>query len=347
VTIKKIISGVLVAAIFVISAAQRVSPLQEETPLLQLVRQIPIPGVKGRLDHMDVDAKGQRLFLSGLENGTVEIIDVKSSQWVRSISGFKKPQGIAFVAALHKLFVASGDDAMVRVFDSETYTLRDSIQLETGPNRLAYDSRSKLLYVGYGGKDAGKDYGEIAVVDAKVDKKVGEIRVAAHPAELLLDAAARRLFALEPAVNSVQVIDTNQRAVTATWPVSSQRPGDAALDEATHRLVLGTHVPPEMVVIDARTGQEIAALPTVDGMDGVYFDSGRKRIYISGGRGYDTGSVWVYQQRDPDHYDLVGKIPTRPGAGTSFWSTDLDLYFVAAPAYQHDEAAILVFKPTP
>lgn len=347
VTIKPLLPLAVATAFCMTSAIHRPIAQQSGMNLLKLERTIPMPNVKGRLDHLDVDVKGQRLFVSGLENGSVEVVDLKSQKWVRSIPGFKKPQGIAYVAALNKLFVASGDDGMVRVFRGDSLALLDSVQLEPGPNRAAYDSRTELLYVGYGGKDAGKDYGEISIIDATKDKSVADVRVAAHPAELLLDNAGRTLFALIPVANEVQVIDARQRTVSATWPVSSERPGDAAFDQSTHRLLIGTHVPPQMIAMDSTSGKEVAQLPTVDGMDGVYFDSGRKRNYISGGRGFETGAVWIYQQRDADHYELLGKIPTRPGAGTSFWSPELDRYLVAAPANQQEEAAILVYEPAP
>ena len=63
---------------------------------------------------------------------------------------------------------------------------------------------------------------------------------------------------------------------------------------------------------------------TVEGMDGVYFDASLKRVYVSGGRGFDVGSVFVYQQHDADHYTQIGIIPTASGAGTSFWSPELN-----------------------
>jgi len=81
-------------------------------------------------------------------------------------------------------------------------------------------------------------------------------------------------------------------------------------------------------------------------MDGVYFDSRHKRIYISGGREMPAGFAHVYQEKDRDHYDSVGKVPTREGAGTSFWSPELDRYYVAAPANNKQAAAILVYAPT-
>src|SRR6266850_293042 len=108
-----------------------------------------------------------------------------------------------------------------------------------------------------------------------------------------------------------------------------------------------TRTPPRMIVMDSQTGKEIANLPTVEGMDGVYFDPRLKQIYVSGGRDYDVGYVFAYQQKDADHYETIGKIRTRSGAGTSFWSPELNRYYVAAPAHDKEEAAILVFEPEP
>ena len=128
---------------------------------LRLIQTIPMPNVKGRIDHMDVDVKDKWLFVAGLENGSVEVVDLQAGKWVKSIPGFQKPQGIAYVKSLNKLLVASGDDGTLRVFRGDTLELLDSIRLDLGPNRVACDPRTKLLYVGYGGQDAGKDYGEV------------------------------------------------------------------------------------------------------------------------------------------------------------------------------------------
>jgi DNA-binding beta-propeller fold protein YncE len=312
---------------------------------LRLVQTIPLPNVKGRLDHMDVDVKGKRLFVAGLENGTFEVVDLQAGKWVRSIPGFKKPQGALFVPDLNKLFLASGDDGMLRVFRGDTLELLDSIHLEPGPNRVVYEPKSKLVYVGYGGKDAGKDFGEIGIIDARQDKHVGDITVVAHPSELLLDKSGTTLFAFSSIANRLQVIDTSKRQVVSTWAVTSDHPGDAAFDQATSRLFIGTHTPAEMIVMDSKSGREVAHLPTPEGMDGVYFDAGRKRVYVSGGRDLPVGFAYVYQQRDADHYETIGKIPTREGSGTSFWSPELGRYYVAAPMTSKEQAAILVYAP--
>jgi hypothetical protein len=314
---------------------------------LHLVQIVPMPHVKGRIDHMDLDVEGKRLFVAGLENGSVEVVDLQAGKWLKSIPGLKKPQGIAYVASFNKIFVASGGAEMLRVFRGDTLELLDTIKLDLGPNRVAYEPRTEVLYVGYGGEDAGKDYGEVGIIDARTDKHLGDIKVEAHTAELLLDESGKTLFVFIPGASKVQVVDTAKREVVSAWPVSAQRDGDGALDEKNHRLMIGTRTPAQMIVMDSRTGKEVANLPTVEGMDGVYFDATHKMVYVSGGRGYGVGYIFAYRQIDADHYETVGKIPTQPGAGTSFWSPELNRYYVAAPAHDNEEAAILVFEPWP
>jgi DNA-binding beta-propeller fold protein YncE len=335
----------LVAASFLIANCGIAFSQEAGKQPLRLVQTIPLPNVKGRLDHMDMDVKGKRLFVAGLENSTFEVVDIDAGKWVRSILGFKKAQGALFVPELNKLFLASGDDGMLRVFRGDTLELLDSIHLEPGPNRVVYEPKSKLVYVGYGGKDAGKDYGEVGIIDARNDKLVGDVKVVAHPSELLLDKSGKTLFVFVSIASKIQVVDTSNRVVLSTWPVTSQRNGDGALDESTSRLFIGTRTPAEMVVMDSKSGREIAHLPTPEGMDGVYFDAARKRVYVSGGRDLQIGSVYVYQQKDADHYETIGKVPTREGAGTSFWSPELDRYYVAAEATDKEQAAILVYAP--
>jgi hypothetical protein len=73
---------------------------------------------------------------------------------------------------------------------------------------------------------------------------------------------------------------------------------------------------------------------------------------MTGGRWYGapeaaSGWVYVYQQLDPDHYDLISKIKTRPGSGTSLLVPQLNRLYVASQAIGEQEAAILAFEPVP
>lgn len=344
---KKLFLIGLIALVCMIASGIHANPPQPSKEPLRLIQTIPMPNVKGRIDHMDVDLKGKRLFVAGLENDTLEVVDLKAGKWTRSVPGIKTPQGIAYVPALNKLFVANENDDTLKVFRGDTFALLNTIPLELGSNRVTYDPHSGHLYVGYGGASAKKDNGEVGIIDARTDKVIGNVPVGIRPAEILMNKTGQTLFVFESRGSTIQVIDTKKSQVVSTWPVSSQRPGDGAFDEATHRLLIGTRTPPSLVVMDSTSGKEIASLPTVEGMDGVYFDAVHKRVYVSGGRDTDVGYVFVYQQQDADHYTQIGKIPTRSFAGTSFWCPELNRYYVAAAANDKEEAAILVFEPQP
>ncbi|MBZ5645090.1 MAG: YncE family protein [Acidobacteriia bacterium] len=239
---------------------------------LKLIQTISMPNVKGRMDHMDVDMKGGRLFVAGLENGTLEVVDLKAGKWSRSVPGIKAPQGIAYLPAMNKLYVANENDNSLKVLRGDTLALLKTIPLELGSNRVTYDPRSGHLFVGNGGASAKLDHGELGIIDPQTDRLIGKIPIGIRPAEILMNKTGQTLFVFESRGNVIQVIDARKSKLLHVWPVSSQRPGDGAFDEANHRLFIGTRNPPSMVVMDSTNGKEVASLPTVEGMDGVYFD---------------------------------------------------------------------------
>ena len=63
-----------------------------EPSVLELVASIPLPGVKGRIDHLSIDVKA-RLFVAALGNNSVEVIDLKARRLERRLVGFGEPQG--------------------------------------------------------------------------------------------------------------------------------------------------------------------------------------------------------------------------------------------------------------
>src|SRR5260221_1962149 len=79
----------------------------QDKAALKLIQKIGLPNVKGRIDHMDVDVRGRRLFVAGLENDTLEVVDLKAGKRTRSVPGLKTPQGIAYVPSLNKVLVAN------------------------------------------------------------------------------------------------------------------------------------------------------------------------------------------------------------------------------------------------
>src|SRR5262249_19011443 len=71
----------------------------QEKQALRLVQTIPLPGVKGRLDHMGVDLEKKRLFVATVDNNTLEVVDLTAGKVIKSFTGFKDTQDACSVPA--------------------------------------------------------------------------------------------------------------------------------------------------------------------------------------------------------------------------------------------------------
>lgn len=304
---------------------------------LQLEEQIPVPSVAGRIDHFSADAKRKRLFVSALGNNSLEVIDVFAGRVIHSIKGLAQPQGALYVSAVDKLYVANAEDGKVRVYDGATYTLRKTIDFGTDPDNMRYDEVSKRVYVGFGQEDGG-----IGMIDPKTDERVGDVyKTGGHPESFQVEASGAHIFVNVPdGGNVVEFIDQKTGAVTK-WPLKGLRANYAmALDEEDHRLFTITRKTPMMVVLDSQTGKEIARLRAAGECDDVFFDASRKRIYVIGGEGL----ISVFQQNDPEHYELVANVPSAVGVRTGYYFAKRDRFYVAVPAKGNEPAQVWTYE---
>jgi DNA-binding beta-propeller fold protein YncE len=304
---------------------------------LQLEEQIPVPHVAGRLDHFSADVKRKRLFISALGNNTVEVIDTFQGKVIHSIPGLSQPQGPLYVPGFDKLYVANAEDGKVRVFDGATYALKTTIDFGKDPDNLRYDAASKKVFVGFGEDDGG-----IAMIDPATDERVGPVlKTEGHPEAFQVEASGTHVFVNVPdAGNVVESIDRKTGAVTK-WPLTGLRGNYAmALNEADHRLFTITRKTPMLVVLDTTTGKEVARLRAAGECDDVYFDEGRKRIYVIGAEGF----ISVFQQNDPDHYELVASVPSAVGIRTGFFYGKRDRLYVGVPAKGSEPAQVWTFE---
>jgi len=317
---------------------------QEKLPL-KLIQKVPMPNVKGRLDHFGLDSAGKRLFVAALgdDQNTVEVIDLKSGKWISSIPGQSKPQGLFYSPDFKKLFVANGTDGTCKIFAGDTFKLIESLPIGTDADHVGYDPATKYLYVGFGDAKSGG----LAIIDTHDNKHIGDIKTDARPGGIKIEKKSSQTFVTLTGATHLGVVDLKKREQIAAWQTGVAGNVALALDEGHHRLFDGVREPATLIILDTESGKEISRLEGVAGIDDLWHDSAHSRVYASGGRGFDVGYVYTYQQKDADHYELIAKVPTAPGAGTSFWLPELNRFYVAAPANGKEEAAILIFEPQP
>jgi DNA-binding beta-propeller fold protein YncE len=318
----------------------------QNAPPLKLIQKVPLPKVQDRLDHLGVDLPGKRLFIAALgdKQNTVEVVDLKSNQRTFSVPGQSKPQGVFYSTDFKRLFVANGTDGTCKIFDGQTFRLIESLPIGDDADHVGYDPETKYLYVGFGDAKSGG----LAVIDTRTNKHMRDIRTDARPGGIKFDRSSPRIFVTFTGTDKLGVLDRKKGAQLTTWPVAGVPANVAlALDTTHRRLIAASRMPATLTVLDTDTGKTITQLEGVPGIDDLWYDAARQRIYASGGRGFDIGSVYVYQQSGADEYKLAAKIPTASGAGTSLWVEQLNRLYVAAPASEKQDAEVLIFEPQP
>ena len=319
-------------------AAQDSAALTPKTP-------ISLTKVEGRMDHLGIDVKGQRLFATAFDNHTLEVIDLKTGRQIHTIPSLDEPQGAYFDSETNRLFVACGGDGTVKIFDGSTFKLLQTVTLDLDADNVRYDARGKHIVVGFGGEKflAGKvtrpgGGGALEVLDL-MGKKVAEIPTDAHPESFQLEKMGTRVFVNVPDKQEVEVADVGKGTVLAHWKVSCTTNFPMALDEAHHRLFVGCRIPARLAVFDTETGKIVASPEIVEHTDDLFFDASKDRIYILG-----EGFIEAWQEKDPDHYERIGRYPTPADGRTGLFVTDMEELFETIPHHGQQGEEILVYS---
>jgi DNA-binding beta-propeller fold protein YncE len=363
---------VMVLVLFVRTRAQHSPPRSPQLPmvhmsgLLRLVETIPVP-TEGYMDHLAADVKGQRLFIAGEAAKSVLVVDLRSGKVIHETTGLPAmPKKLFYVPDTNEVWFTLTDSSVMAI-SGAGYEVNKTVKTpefgnpEKGGDNAAYDPATHLFYAAVevftngeqvesgGGSDHVASGASIEVVDVTSAKLVASIPLpGGDPAGVTLDSAARKLYVTMGDIiageSHVAVVDLEKRAVVAQWPiVGGPVPHAAAIDPIHHRLFVGSRMKPhigevggghqyepgKLVVMNTETGKVVQALDSIGGADNVDFDQATRRIYFTG----TTGTVAVFQEVDPDHFQLLGKVPTGAIAKSGLWVPELKRFYAAVPKH--------------
>lgn len=303
-------------------------------PTLRRAGTIALRDVAGRIDHMAVDLKGNRLFVAALGNNTLEVLDLKRGGRLHTIAGLREPQGVAYLPEIDRIVVANGEDGTCRVFDGQSYGEVARIELGADADNVRYDAAARRVYVGYGG-------GAMGTIEIERMARGPHVSLPGHPESFQLEAGGNRAFVNVPSAKQIAVIDREKMAVVAAWPLEGLDANfPMTLDEKGRRLLVGCRKPARMAVVDTTTGKITDSLPCSGDTDDLFYDAQRERVYLSGGE----GTISVFGRSDPDHYQLLETIPTAAGARTSLFVPATGTFYLAVPPRPQQEAGIWIYR---
>jgi hypothetical protein len=112
-----------------------------------------------------------------------------------------------------------------------------------------------------------------------------------------------------------------------------------ALDEANHRLFVGCRRPAKVLIYDTTTGREMNSFGIVGDTDDLFYDTVRKRLYVSGGEGF----IDAFQDEN-GQFNRLAHLATAAGARTSLYVADQSRLYLAVPHRGAQKAEIRVYE---
>jgi DNA-binding beta-propeller fold protein YncE len=336
-------------------------PMTHMSGLLRLVETIPLSG-DGYMDHLAVDVKGQRLFISGEAARSLISVDLRGGKVIHETKGLSDmPKKSFYLPESNEVWLALANSSVVAI-SGTTYEVTKTVKLSgfgdpnKGADNGAYDPATHLIYAcvevfeDFGGSgDHGSGNASVDIVDTRTAELVGSIKLpGGDPAGIAIEPSGKRLYVamgdIVEGESHVAVVDLEKRAVVQQWPITGGPvPHTAGLDAAHHRLFVGSrliahtgdvggghqHEPGRLTVIDTETGKVVQGLDSVGGADDLQYDAATGRVYFMG----TTGTVAVFKEKDPDHFELLGKVPTGAISKTGLWVPELKRFYSAVPRH--------------
>jgi DNA-binding beta-propeller fold protein YncE len=278
-----------------------------ESDALVLVQTIALKGVAGKLDHLAVDAKGQRLFVANKPNNTLDIVDLKTGKLVRQIPDQGKVSGVDYAPDLDMIYVGNGA-GFCNAFEGKDYKPVFSTPASNADNVHCH-SGNKTVYV-------GQDE-ILSALDAKTGAIKAPIRLPGAVHGFKIDEAAGKIYCVLTKPNLIAVVDVAKNEVTDKFELTLSDAGSPIAQDASNGLLFVgcPKKQPMVVVFDARTGKEIANVEIPAGIDDLHFDSKRNRLYAS-----CSDSILAAIEKKGDKYQVIARIETPKDSRTCAWS---------------------------
>ena len=280
--------------------------------ILEQVGEIPLPAHhrSGGFDHAAVHGPRRELYVAHTANDALDVIDCEAGKYLRSVSRLAGVAG-ALVSEEHDLvFTSNRGENTVGVFAAGREDALAKVTVGVRPNGLAYDPGRGLLLAANVGDPAVPGSFTVSAVDVSARAMTAAIPVPGRTRWTVFDAEAGCFYVniADPA-QIVLVKSANPDHVARIIPVPAAGPHGLDLDAATGRLFCacddGT-----LIVLDARSGLELARAELAGAPDVIFFNRDRRHLYVAIG---DPGLIEVFET---DGMRRVEQIRTEAGTHT-------------------------------
>ena len=313
---------------------------QSIKPTLKKVADLDLPGPAGqRFDYLTIDEEDHFLLSAHLGPGILYVIDLRTKQVVKAISGLPGITGLEFVPGTGKVYTSDWGEEKIGIVDLRTMTVVRRLATKAKPNGSTYAAPFRKVYVA---NTLGK---AVTVVDVDQDQIVKTISFASETGMPQYDSVAHRVYVNLRSTNQIAEIDPATDTVVAQYPVEGcQFNHGMAIDSEHHRAFLLCSRNRILTVFALEAHKAIAHFPIPAGADVVKFDSGLGRIYVA----CSSGFISVFEAQDADHYRKLQDFPVQKMVHSL--AVDPATHRVYVPEQEENGkpvARMIVYEPIP
>ncbi|HKO03460.1 MAG TPA: hypothetical protein VJW51_01870 [Candidatus Acidoferrales bacterium] len=262
-------------------------------------------GGEGGFDYVSADVKGRRLYMPrGGPAGQLMVFNLDTLEPAGAVEKVSAG-GAAVDPKSHHGFSTTKP---VTMWDASTLKIIKTIDVDGRPDGIFCDSYNQRVWV------LSHQPPYATVIDAKEGTVVGTLDLGGAPEQGLSDGKGTIFVNITDKAN-IAVVDAKKMTVTAHYDVSSKGTGGSglALDTKNHILFAYYRQPsPTVVMMNAKTGEIIATLPTGRGVDTVAFNPATmEAISAEGG-----GTMTIIKENSPTSFAVEQTLETMVGAKT-------------------------------
>jgi DNA-binding beta-propeller fold protein YncE len=280
--------------------------------ILEPVGDIRLPAHDGMggFDHAAMHTRRRQLYVAHTANDALDVIDCETRKYLHSVPGLEGVAGALVSEERDLVFTSNRGENTVGIFTPGHEDALTKVAVGVKPNGLAYDPGRGLLIAANVGDASLPESFSVSVVGVSARAMIADIPVSGRTRWTVFDEEAARFYVNIADPPQIVIVESaNPTRVARTLPVSSPGPHGLDMDPATRRLFCACDGK-ALVVLDARSGIELARAELGGVPDVIFFNRDRRHLYVAVG---EPGLIEVFET---DGMRRIEAVRTEAGAHT-------------------------------
>lgn len=251
--------------------------IPSNSPVLQALTDIPLPGNTSRFDYQSLDPVTGLLYIAHMDADQLLVFDTRTERVIATVADLPSVTGVLVVPELHQVFASIAGDHQVAVIDTHNLSVIARMGHIDFPDGLAYAPQAKRVFV------SDESGGGEVVIDATTNRIVTTIDIGGEAGNTQNDPGSGCILVAVQSRNEVVAIDPTTDWIVTLFDVDSgcNGPHGLLIDSPKRMAFVACEDNARRLVVDLQTLRVTGMFPVGEGPDVLSFDPGWHRLYVA------------------------------------------------------------------